>query len=127
MRTFEKRSNSTTEPLLVDHVVEDHAVVGLGDAGRDLHDLRGEADLAADEPAAAGYRAFGPEPLHGVGVLDGHAGVPGGEEGDRRAIAVGRGQFVGDLRDPCWVEHVSPLRRRGLMVMLREIDITFGI
>ena len=33
------------------HVVEQHAVVGLIDAELALHGERGEADLAADQPA----------------------------------------------------------------------------
>jgi hypothetical protein len=44
-----------------DLVVEDHAVVRLGDARRHLHDLARQPDLAADDPVPFGLPARTPD------------------------------------------------------------------
>ena len=85
--------------VVEDHVVEDRAVVGLGDAGRRLHHLGGQPDLAADETTAGGETAAAPLALHGVGVLDRHAGVARRQQRHRGSVTLGGRQFVGDGRD----------------------------
>jgi hypothetical protein len=56
MRTFEKWSTGISIRA-VHGVVEHHAVVGLGDAGRLLHRLRREPDLAPHEGARGDLRS----------------------------------------------------------------------
>ena len=91
--------------VLEDHVLKDGAVVGFGDAGGFLHDPRGQAYLAADEPAAGFLAAADPLRLHGVGVLNSHVGVGRRQAGDHGAIAFGLGQIVSDLDEGVAFEH----------------------
>ena len=73
----------------IEHVGEQHAVIGLGDADGVLHRLRGQADLVALDDAAAAELQLGPGALDRVGVLDGEAGIVPGEHRDQRLGAFG--------------------------------------
>ena len=99
MRTFENSVDRDLGAALVDGVVEHHAVVRLGDAGRLLHRLRGEPDLAAHEPAPGGDVLVAPHALDRVRVLDRRVRVARGDPRDHAVRAVGLGQLVGDRRD----------------------------
>src|SRR5699024_9133157 len=72
----------------------------------------GQPDLAAHQSATRSLAAAPPLVLHGVGVLDGHALVPGGEQRHGAAGLLGLGEFVRDGGDGLWSEHRSPALQR---------------
>ena len=74
--------------VAVEHVVEQDAEIGLGDADGTLHGLRGEADLVPLDDAAVALLQGHPRVLDGIGVVDRHARVLERElaAGDARAL-----------------------------------------
>jgi hypothetical protein len=87
------------------HVVQQGAVVGLGDLAGLLHGARGQADLVADDGAAFGALEVHPGPADAVAVFDGHAGVAFGEVLHLHAAFFGLVQLGGELADEGVVKH----------------------
>ncbi|WP_240917606.1 hypothetical protein [Phycicoccus sp. HDW14] len=98
--------------LEVEEVVEEVAVVGLGDAEQTLHRGARQADLVALDDASAGEPLPDLELLDRVGVLEGHALVGRGERLERRLGVVGGEQLGGDA-GPGLVVHGRSFRAGG--------------
>ncbi|MGW7403026.1 hypothetical protein ACWGI9_04685 [Streptomyces sp. NPDC054833] len=81
----------------MDHVVQQMAEVGLGDAGELLHRGRGEADLATDDGGSVDLAAGDVVPLDGVGVGQVEAGQQGRQRLDRCRTVLGPAQQCGSL------------------------------
>jgi hypothetical protein len=88
-----------------DGVVEHHAVVRLADAGRLLHGLGRQSDLAADQAPAGREVLVAPHALDRVRVLHRRLGVARRDPGDDPVRAVGLGQLVGQRGDVVGMKH----------------------
>ncbi|CUR69699.1 hypothetical protein BN2877_51390 [Achromobacter xylosoxidans] len=75
--------------VLEEHVIEQHAEIGLVDLRRQLHGARGQADLVAALDAAFAQLDVHPGALDGVGVGDGDVGVLQRDLADLLAAAFG--------------------------------------
>jgi hypothetical protein len=95
---LEEGAHRDRHVLEVEEVVEQVAVVGLGDPEQPLHRRARQADLVALHGAPGGQALLDLEQLDGVGVLEGHALVGRGERLERLPGLVGREQPTGHQR-----------------------------
>jgi hypothetical protein len=98
--------------VAVEHVIEEHAVIGLVDADGRLHCLGGQADLVTFDGKSARQLELGPGALDCIGVLDREVRMLQREHADQPLGAFGLVETLCELRDPLWLKH-DPAPRRS--------------
>ena len=92
----------------VQHVVQQHAVIGLRHFGGHLHSAAGQANFVAHHSRTSLYTAFGPQLLNGVGVFNLHFRPSFADLLNRLTVDFGLQQGLCSLLALCLSDHVSP-------------------
>ena len=94
--------------IRVKHVVQQHAVIGLGHFGGHLHGAAGQANFVAHHAGTRLHTAICPQLLNGVGVFNLHLRPSFADLLNGLALDFGLQQGICSLLALCLSDHVSP-------------------